>query len=121
MEGGQRVERLKLLEQEGELADDVDLSGAVLRLKLPGSALEALKVAEESGLIPEGAELCHTFELSIRAEKRDGANEAGQSMDGHSRLMRVRWEGREISDRLFDPRTRLYAVLEFDRSMKAAF
>ena len=72
-------------------------------------------------MVQEGAELCHTFELSIRAERRDGQNEAGQEMVGHSRLMRVRWEGRETSDNLFDPRARLYATLEFDRSMKSAF
>lgn len=72
-------------------------------------------------MVPEGTELCHTFELSIRAERRDGQNEAGQDMGGHSRLMRVRWEGRQTSDNLFDPRGRLYATLEFDRSMKTAF
>jgi hypothetical protein len=121
MEGGQLVERLKLLEREGDLADDIDLSGAILRLKLHDHALQALKFAKESGLVPAGAELCHTFELSIRAERRDGQNEAGEDMTGHSRLMRVRWEGRETSDNLFDPRARLYATLEFDRSMKSAF
>lgn len=121
MDGGQLVERLKLLEREGDLADDIDLSGAILRLKLHDHALQALRFARESGLVPEGAELCHTFELSIRAERRDGQNEAGQDVVGHSRLMRVRWEGRETSDNLFDPRARLYATLEFDRSMKSAF
>jgi len=121
MEGGQLVERLKLLEREGDLADDVNLSGAILRLRLPDHALQALKFAKDSGMVPEKAELCHTFELSIRAERRDGQNEAGQDMVGQSRLMRVRWEGRETSHNLFDPRARLYATLEFDRSMKAAF
>jgi hypothetical protein len=42
--------------------------------------------------------LCHTFELSIRAEKRDGVNEAGESAFGKVRLVRVRWEGKEVSD-----------------------
>lgn len=39
MDGGQLVERLKLLEREGDLADDIDLSGALLRLKLHDHAL----------------------------------------------------------------------------------
>jgi len=121
MQGGQLVQRLKLLEREGDLAEDADLSGAILRLRLPEHALHALKFAKESGLLAAGEELCHTFELSIRAERRDGENEAGQDLGGHSRLMRVRWEGRETSDNLFDPRARLYAALEFDRSMKSAF
>ena len=42
--------------------------------------------------------LCHTFELSVRAERRDGINEAGESAFGKVRLVRVRWEGREVSD-----------------------
>lgn len=70
MEGGELVQRLKLLDREGDLADDIDLSGAILRLKLPDHAFEAFKFAKESGLIPEGSEMCHNFELSIRAELR---------------------------------------------------
>jgi hypothetical protein len=34
--GGQYVQRLKLLDKEGDLADDIDIKGAILRLKLPG-------------------------------------------------------------------------------------
>jgi len=37
------------------------------------------------------------------------------------RLMRVRWEGRKTSQGLFDPRSKLVASLEFDRSMSGAF
>jgi hypothetical protein len=77
MEGGQLVERLKLLEREGDLADDVNLSGAILRLRLDDHALQAFRIARESGFVPSGTELCHTFELSIRVERRDGQNEAG--------------------------------------------
>jgi len=33
--GGQLIERLKLLDREGDLADDVDLTGAILRVSLP--------------------------------------------------------------------------------------
>jgi len=58
MEGGQLVERLKLLEREADLADDINLTGAILRLKLPAQALEALNFAQDSGFIPEGAEVC---------------------------------------------------------------
>lgn len=42
-------------------------------------------------------------------------------MFGKVRLVRVRWEGREVSDLMFDSRERIVATLEFDRSMKAAF
>ena len=50
-------------------------------------------------------------ELSIRAEKRNGEDEAGQEQGGPSRLMRVRWEGRETSDKLFDPATDIALVI----------
>lgn len=123
MEGGELVHRLKLLDREGDLADDIDISGAILRLKLPDHAFDALRFAKESGLVPEGSELCHNFELSIRAEvKGHMGGEAGHEAEsGPSRLMRVRWEGHETNHDLFDPRTRLYASLEFDRSMKSHF
>lgn len=110
-----------MLDKESDLADDIDISGAILRLRLPPNALSAIKFAKDSGMLPEETELCHTFELSIRAEKRSGQNEAGQDMGGPARLMRVRWEGHETNHNLFDPRVRVYASLEFDRSMKQAF
>lgn len=33
--GGQLIERLRLLDKEGDLSDDSNISGAILRLKLP--------------------------------------------------------------------------------------
>jgi hypothetical protein len=33
----------------------------------------------------------------------------------------VRWEGEEVNGGLYDPSARIYAALEFDRSMKSAF
>jgi len=39
VENGDLVQRLKLLDREGELADDIDLSGAILRLKIPNSVI----------------------------------------------------------------------------------
>jgi len=72
-------------------------------------------------MIPKGEELCHTFILSVRAENRDGTNEGGEEITGAARLMRVRWEGTEVSDKLFDSRDKIIAELEFDRSMKSAF
>ena len=57
----------------------------------------------------------------MRAELRGGDNEDGSAIVGPSRLVRVRWEGEEVDDGHFDPAARLYATLEFDRSMKAAF
>lgn len=79
MDGGELINRLKLLDREGDLADDIDISGAILRLKLPDHALDALKFAKDSGMVPEGHEMCHNFELSIRAEmlgQKGGANGA---------------------------------------------
>jgi len=35
MWGKQLVERLKILDKESDLADDINISGAILRLKLP--------------------------------------------------------------------------------------
>jgi hypothetical protein len=35
--------------------------------------------------------------------------------------MRVRWEGLRVADGVFDPRTRLIAALEFDRSLAGAY
>jgi hypothetical protein len=72
MEGSELVQRLKLLDKESDLADDIDISGAILRLRLPPTAMSAIKFAKESGMLHEDTELCHTFELSIRAEKRSG-------------------------------------------------
>ena len=68
-----------MLEREGDLADDIDLSGAILRLNVPEHAINALKFSKDSGFVPEGTELCHTFELSIRAEMI-GMSAAGGSL-----------------------------------------
>lgn len=40
---------------------------------------------------------------------------------GPSRLLRIRWEGTEAYGNLIDYSKRATAILEFDRSMKAAF
>lgn len=82
MDGGELVHRLKLLDREGDLADDIDLSGAILRLKLPYNAFDALKFAKESGYVPEGTEMCHNFELSIRAEMKGHMSSSGSVIDG---------------------------------------
>jgi hypothetical protein len=119
--GGRFIQRLKLLDREGDLADDVVLAGAVLRLRLPPSSLKLLETLKKGGHVAAGAELCHNFQLSVRAELRGGENEDGSAIVGPSRLVRVRWEGEEVDDGHFDPAARLYATLEFDRSMKAAF
>jgi len=124
MNGGELINRLKLLDREGDLADDIDISGAILRLKLPDHSMEVLSIAKDSGLLPDHHEMCHTFELSIRAEvmgHKNADGSAGHDEDSPSKLMRVRWEGHETSHRKFDPRTRIYASLEFDRSMKNHF
>mmetsp|Transcript_21053 Transcript_21053/g.32596 ORF Transcript_21053/g.32596 Transcript_21053/m.32596 type:complete len:98 (+) Transcript_21053:568-861(+) len=63
---GELVQRLKLLEREGDMADDINLSGAILRLKLPGS-VTSLPSILKSAL--HGDEVCNNFRLSVRAEK----------------------------------------------------
>ena len=76
---------------------------------------------KDAGLIEHGGELCLNFQLWVRAEKQDGnAGGYGFIHEGNARLMRVRWEGYEVGDMLFDPRHKLTAILEFDRSMKGA-
>ena len=40
---------------------------------------------------------------------------------GPTRLVRVRWDGKQVGDSIYDPRSRITATLEFDRSMKGAF
>ena len=118
--GQQAVHRLKLLEREGELADDINLSGAVLRLRLPRSSVDIQDTLQEQGLVERGHELCHNFYLSVRAEKRAPDHDLGTIFETPARLMRVRWEGSALESGLFDPRSRITAFLEFDRSMKGA-
>lgn len=103
------------------MADDEDLAGAVLRLRLPASALHLFETLKERGHLKTVKEICHNFELSIRAEKRDGENEAGEDPMGKTRLMRVRWDGEKLNDGTFLPGSRIIATLEFDRSMVGAF
>jgi len=119
--GGRFIQRLKLLDREGDLADDVDLSGAILRLKLPPSSLKLADSLKAGGHVAAGSEVCHNLELSVRAELRTGENEDGSAVIGPSRLVRVRWEGRQVDSGRYDPAARLIATLEFDRSMKGAF
>jgi len=117
----QYVERLKLLDHEGDLAGDPDLSLAVLRLRLPASALELLQTLKDGGHLAAGHEICHNFQLSVRAEKRGGGHAAGAELTGPSRLVRVRWDGEQVDTGVYDPRSRLTASLEFDRSMHGAY
>jgi len=49
--GGHLIERLKLLDREGDLADDVALTGAVLRVSLPSEAVELLSVLKARGYL----------------------------------------------------------------------
>jgi hypothetical protein len=116
----QFTQRLKLLDREGDLAEDVDLDGAILRLRFPPSSVHLLDTLKDLNYFSQGREICHNFALSIRAELRSGENESGLDPTGPSRLVRVRWEGDEVGDGLFDFSSRIYASLEFDRSMKAA-
>jgi len=118
--GGRFTQRLKLLDHEGELAEDVNIDGAILRLRFPAASVHLFDVLRDEGHIGK-REVCHGFSLSIRAELRSGENESGLDIMGQSRLIRVRWEGDEVDNGLFDPASRIYASLEFDRSMKAAF
>ena len=101
--GGQYVQRLKLLDQEGDIADDMNISGAVLRLRLPASALQLFETLKDRGHLANVKEICHNFELSIRAEKMNGENEAGEDPMGKTRLVRVRWDGERFDDGIFDP------------------
>jgi hypothetical protein len=63
----------------------------------------------------------------VRAEKRDSEQESEAAALGipglgePSHLMRVRWEGEKIEGGFFDPRARIVAYLEFDRSMKDSY
>jgi hypothetical protein len=116
------VQRLKLLDIEGDLGD-IDISGAVLRLRLPESAVHlANEMIEHAHGLSNVNEVCHNFKLSVRAENRDANfNDAGESIIGPTRLMRIRWEGEEVDENIYDPASRLTATLEFDRNMKNAF
>jgi hypothetical protein len=98
-----------------------DLKSAILRLRFPADALKAVQIAKDSGRMPSGTEACLTFELSVRAERLDG--QPADPMTGKKlpRLMRVRWEGKELADQSYDARERLVASLEFDRSVADAF
>jgi hypothetical protein len=98
-----------------------------LRIRYPPSAIHLIDELVDQGLLHD-QEVCHTFQLSIRAELRGGVNEAGESAAGPSRLLRVRWQGDEVAGAgvdaaksRFDPARRVTAVLEFDRSMVEAF
>lgn len=86
------TQRLKLLDQEDQLAEDVDLEGAVLRLRYPPSSIHLIDQLIDQGHLADRP-ACLTFDLSIRAERRDGTNEGGEELQGPSRLLRVRWEG----------------------------
>jgi len=118
--GGRFTQRLKLLDREGELAEDVDVDGAILRLRFPASSIHLFDIMRQEGHLGD-VEICHSFSLSIRAELRNGENESGLDMFGPSRLVRVRWDGTEVGNGLYDYSSRVYASLEFDRSMKGAF
>jgi hypothetical protein len=108
---------LKLNENPHEIAAPDDLKSAILRLRFPAEALKAVKIAKDSGKLPSGQEACLTFELSVRAERLDG--QAADPMTGgkRPRLMRVRWEGKTISDDSYDAREKIVANLEFDASV----
>ena len=86
---------------------------------MPATALELLHTLKQDGLIGRD-EICHNFQLWIRAELIDSAKGA-QAHPGEARLVRVRWEGYEVDEGIFDPRHRLTAALVFDRSMKGAY
>jgi len=120
--GGQLIQRLKLLDQEGDLADDVDLTGAILRVSLPLESVQLLSILKAHGHLDRvKPELCHNFQLSVRAELLANRNSSQSQSTEVPRLMRVRWEGLRVADGLFDPRTRLIAALEFDRSLSGAY
>ena len=118
--GKHYVQRLKLVEKEGDLShnSETKFDRAVLRLKMPATALELVHTLNHEGLFGKG-EICHNFQLWIRAEKLDGEGPT-HTHGGEAKLVRVRWEGYEVDPGLFDPRHKLTAALEFDRSMKGA-
>jgi len=117
--GGKFVHRLKLLDREGDLADDINLSGAILRLKLPASSIKLQDRLKETGHLESSQEICHNFRLSVRAEKTGGEDK--HQAERPTRLVRVRWEGQQVEEGYYDSRSRLFASLEFDRSMLAPF
>lgn len=84
------TQRLKLLDREEDLAEDVNVDHAILRIRYPPSSIHLIDELVDEGLLGD-QEACHTFQLSIRAELRGGVNEAGESVFGPSRLLRVRW------------------------------
>ena len=53
------IQRLKLLDTEGDLADDIVLSGTIMRLKLPPSSIKLMDFLKKGGHIEN--ELCHNF------------------------------------------------------------
>lgn len=65
------TQRLKLLDQEDQLAEDVDLDGAILRLRYPPSSIHLVDELIDNGHLGEKS-LCHSFDLSVRAELRNG-------------------------------------------------
>jgi hypothetical protein len=85
-----------------------------------------MKMIEDSGRLKDGEDLCHTFDLSIRAFRLDnrapspigGAGGKGETM---RRLVRVRWEGTRLSDEIYDSREHVIANLEFDGDMHTAW
>lgn len=91
---GQMVQRLKLNSNASEVEE---LKHATLRLKFPPQSLEAMKMIEDSGRLKEGEDLCHTFDLSVRAFRTDNRPASpmmgGAQGDHMARLVRVRWEG----------------------------
>ena len=117
------VQRLKL---HANASGVEELKHATLRLKFPPQALEAMKMIEDSGRLKDGEDLCHTFDLSIRAFRLDnrpanpymGGGDKGESM---RRLVRVRWEGTQLSDEVYDSREHVIAELEFDGDMHKAW
>jgi len=78
-------------------------------------------VLKAGGHAQEEKEICHNFMLSVRAERRDNAQPALPGLGETGRLMRVRWEGERILGGTYDPRSKLIASLEFDRSMKGIY
>jgi hypothetical protein len=55
----------------------------------------------------------------VRAEKVN--DNKGLHDEGIPRLVRVRWDGLDVSHGIYDPLQRVSAVLEFDRSAKGIF
>lgn len=107
-----------MLDRDEDLADDVNLSGAILRLKLPGTAVKLQDTLKEEGHLESGHEICHNFRLSIRAE---ATGRVAQERPPSTRLVRVRWDAERVGQDHFDSRSRFVASLEFDRSMLALF